>query len=812
MAWTVAHTNSGTTTLSGSTLKLTIATTTTGNMLVVCVQNNNTATVTGVAMTPGSGTFTVQKAITGGNPAEIWAAANTTGGTTPVVTATFSATPSAGSLVVYEVSGGPTAITLDGTNSATQTGATAASTGAITTTVNGDLVFKNFNTSGSMNGTAQTSWTEVNPSAEGGSSGFIVQTTSGSITGTDTASSSSNNFGVIAAFKPASGPTTFNDIVSLAPGSLITPTPSLSLKPSVVGTSGTLLSLTTQDKHLVLGGPLPGALLSPVTQDIHQASGSLVPGSLLSPVSRDKHQVIDSSVPGVLLTLANQGKHQAASGLIPGALLTLTSQDKHLASGPSISGTVLSLTSRDSHKGAIPIAPGSLVTANDLLLFNEQVAVASGALLTLGDLLSSRLQVGILSGSTVSVQSSDAHKSVAPLTPGIVLGLNPSAKLVDAVSIGAGGLLTLSSLNGHAGALLVSAGAVVGLTSRDTHQASTGGTLIPAINWEDPAWDWEDGHFWEEGASGSGGLSPGTVLGLNAVNSAGGTITDSLSALPGVLLSLASQDRHLAFTSVVAGSVTGATSIIGIRGALSIVLGSVLSVTARDSHSDAEAISSQNVLTLTPRIGLSAQESVVSGTLVSVISKDLHGGVWASVPGSVLSPAAIVFGTTIDSIPIAAGNLLSLTSRDTHRFASSFSPGSVVLGVSSVKHRPSLACAASTIVSVNPSLLVNQAFNAVSGITETLATLDTVTASIGFIPGNSVFENGRMQHSGAALFDPSVVLGLSGSSSHGAQTFFSPELDTAMSARLVGSTVDNVNQVNPLNAAPKVLTRNRRIY
>lgn len=732
MAWTVAHTNSGTTTLSGSTLKLTIATTTTGNMLVVCVQNNNTATVTGVAMTPGSGTFTVQKAITGGNPAEIWAAANTTGGTTPVVTATFSATPSAGSLVVYEVSGGPTTITLDGTNSATQTGATAASTGAITTTVNGDLVFKNFNTSGSMNGTAQTSWTEVNPSAEGGSSGFIVQTTAGSITGTDTASSSANNFGVIAAFKPASGTTTFNDIVSLAPGSLITPTPSLSLKPSVVGTSGTLLSLTSQDKHLVLGGPLGGALLSPVTQDKHQASGSLVPGSLLSPVSRDNHQAIGSSVPGVLLTLANQDKHQAASGLIPGALLTLTSQDKHLASGPSISGTVLSLTSRDSHKGAIPIALGSLVTANDLLLFNEQVGVAAGA--------------------------------------------------------------------------------VVGLTSRDTHQASTGGTLIPAINWEDPAWDWEDGHFWEEGASGSGGLSPGTVLGLNAVNSAGGTITDSLSALPGVLLSLASQDRHLAFASVVAGSVTGATAIIGIRGALSIVLGSVLSVTARDSHSDSDAISSQNVLTLTPRLGLSAQESVVSGTLVSVISKDLHGGVWATGPGSVLSPSAIVFGTTIDSIPIASGNILSLSSRDTHRFASSVSPGSVILGVSSVKHRPSFTCVAGTSVSVNPSLLVNQAFNAVSGIMETLSTLETVTASIGFITGNSVFENGRMQHSGAALFDPSVVLGLSGSSNHGAQAFFSPELDTAMSARLVGSTVDKVNQVNPLNAAPKVLTRNRRIY
>lgn len=174
--------------------------TTTGNQIIVALTCLTGAT--SVAISPGSGTFT--KTVTllnGGLTAEIWECPSVTGGTTPTVTITGG---TGMEVSAYEFSGGATAGTTDGTNSG-NTGTNSLSTGAITTGTAGDLVFKCFAVSGTPNGTAEASWTEVNPTINGNITGYIIQGSAGSITGTDTTTGSVGGPGVIAAFKASSG-------------------------------------------------------------------------------------------------------------------------------------------------------------------------------------------------------------------------------------------------------------------------------------------------------------------------------------------------------------------------------------------------------------------------------------------------------------------------------------------------------------------------------------------------------------------------------------------------------------------------------
>lgn len=806
------------TTVSGSTVAGTYGSnTTTGNTLVAMVMGGGatTGSVSSIAISAGSATFAkvVGQLATGScGCAEIWAAPNITGGTLPKVTVTFAGAATGSGVILAEFAGMPTTTTTDGTPVGNTGTSGTPTTSAITTTGTNDVLIAVFDVQNSVT-SGGAGYTVKLDTSQGGCGEFkIVTATQTSVTATCNQTSSQFTAAFCALKGSSGGPVTLNATVSFLPGSLLTLTPALSLTPSVVETSGTLLALTSQDRHVGLGGPASGTLLSPTTQDKHQASESAVPGSLLSPTSREKHQAIDSSVLGVVLTPANQDKHQALSGLIPGTLISLISQDKHQAVGGSVAGTAFSPTSQDRHPCVLPASLGSVVSLVSRDTHQGIGSSISGVVLTLVSQEKHSAVENIGAGTLLTPSSQDKHRGLVSPTSGTVLGVNSFITLVDAWSSVAGSLLTLISSDKHPESMSISPGILAVLTSRDTHRASTAGTLIPAIDWEDASWKWEDGQFWEQGSSGTGGMGSSLVLGLIAVNSAGGPLTGTLSVLPGVLMSLTSQDRHLAIASVVAGNITGAIAIIGKRGSASAVPGNVLSVIAKDSHSDSGAISLQNVLTPTPQLGLSAQSSVVSGALASLISRDLHRGVWSSVPGSVLSTTAIVFGTMVDAIPIAPGNVLSLTSRDTHRLAGSFSPGAVVLGVSSVKHRTGWASVSGTSGSVNPSLMVNQSFNAASGITETLGTLDTVTASVGFITGNLVFENGRMVHGAACFLDPSVMLDLSGSSSHGAQAFFASEVDPSLSASMTGATSDNVNPVNRLNAAPSVLTKNRRIY
>jgi hypothetical protein len=174
--------------------------TTTGNQIIVV--NNCVAGATSVSISPGSGTFTKIVSLTiGGGGSEIWLCPNVTGGTTPTVTVTGGTAPGP---TCYEFSGGDHAGATDGTNS--NSGATAAlSTGSITTGTSGDLVVKGFSCTAIPNGTAESGWTETNPNLNNNVAGFIIQSAAGAITGTDTALTTGNWEGVIAAFKVASG-------------------------------------------------------------------------------------------------------------------------------------------------------------------------------------------------------------------------------------------------------------------------------------------------------------------------------------------------------------------------------------------------------------------------------------------------------------------------------------------------------------------------------------------------------------------------------------------------------------------------------
>ena len=138
---------------SGSTCAAAFANnTTTGNSIWVAVtgyDGSTLRTVSSISISTGSGTWTKQVSQAGlastYGSAELWAAPNITGGTTPTVTAHFSGAITGADIFVFEFNGLPSSITLDGTASGVAgTGSTTMHAPSITTTGINDLVFAIF--------------------------------------------------------------------------------------------------------------------------------------------------------------------------------------------------------------------------------------------------------------------------------------------------------------------------------------------------------------------------------------------------------------------------------------------------------------------------------------------------------------------------------------------------------------------------------------------------------------------------------------------------------------------------------------------
>ena len=204
MAWAVVQSKntSGASVTSGTAA---LSTTVTRNTLIVIAKTAaSTTAVTNITVSTGSATFTKVASVadaTQSRNIEVWIAANITGGITPTLTVNFNTTTDP-ELVVYEGSGGDLTGANDGSTSlVTATNSITASTGAINTTINGDLVVKYLRLAGTSTGVAQSGWTELNPSTAANGAGYTIQGTAGSITGTIT-QSSSVSMGIIVAFKP----------------------------------------------------------------------------------------------------------------------------------------------------------------------------------------------------------------------------------------------------------------------------------------------------------------------------------------------------------------------------------------------------------------------------------------------------------------------------------------------------------------------------------------------------------------------------------------------------------------------------------
>lgn len=202
MGWVTpaAQTNDTNVTVATSTPTTSaLANTTTGNALFVGIVILSTATVSGMTISSGSASFARVRAQSNGSQnVEIWAAAGITGGTTPTITVTLSASSTC-EILTYEFSGGGSTIATDGQNSGTGTSTTPTS-GSFTTTVNNDLLFKTIYCAGG--GTLpESSWTDTVPTTGGNCSGYVIKGTAGSTNGSCTQGSSSAWIAVAAGFK-----------------------------------------------------------------------------------------------------------------------------------------------------------------------------------------------------------------------------------------------------------------------------------------------------------------------------------------------------------------------------------------------------------------------------------------------------------------------------------------------------------------------------------------------------------------------------------------------------------------------------------
>lgn len=211
MGWTVPNVQNANATVSGSTAAIALNfSPATGDTLIIVSQPGNTYKVSSVSISAGAAVFQLLVAQNAQPNAyvEIWAAANITGSTTPTITVTYQGPPGVTDLTVFRAQGGPASLSQDGSNSNNGTG-TALSTGAITPATNGDLIIKGISCFNTPDGTPQSGWTEINPTANGNVAGYTIQGTAGAITGTANQSPSGAFGAAIAALIPVTtGPQT----------------------------------------------------------------------------------------------------------------------------------------------------------------------------------------------------------------------------------------------------------------------------------------------------------------------------------------------------------------------------------------------------------------------------------------------------------------------------------------------------------------------------------------------------------------------------------------------------------------------------
>lgn len=135
------------------------------------------ATVSSVAISPGSGTFAklIAYSYTASQPIEVWIAPNITGGTLPSVTATYNTTPGSSGILLYELSGMPTTTQADGTAVGTTGSSTTPTTLGITTTTTNSIIFGAFVTAGTITAT-KAGWTGKLEATQGGAAEYQIET------------------------------------------------------------------------------------------------------------------------------------------------------------------------------------------------------------------------------------------------------------------------------------------------------------------------------------------------------------------------------------------------------------------------------------------------------------------------------------------------------------------------------------------------------------------------------------------------------------------------------------------------------------
>lgn len=148
----------------GTQTTVTLGNTTSGSTLVVIADIGvGTANVTGITISTGSATFTsaiIRQAGGAYQELEAWVAPNITGGTTPIVTVTFSASSGFQSAMVYELAGMSATTIPDGTPAGVAgPSASTMSSPAITTANAGSIIFAAFAAAGSSPSAGEAGWT-----------------------------------------------------------------------------------------------------------------------------------------------------------------------------------------------------------------------------------------------------------------------------------------------------------------------------------------------------------------------------------------------------------------------------------------------------------------------------------------------------------------------------------------------------------------------------------------------------------------------------------------------------------------------------
>lgn len=211
MAITLAQAAIDGTTSSGNTIAGTFGSnTTSGNTIAVCCLAGSTVTVSSIAISAGSATFTkIFAEPSGAGPVEWWGAANITGGTTPKITVTFSNTAGAGDVILYEFAGMPTTLTTTGTAAGNNANSSATpTTPAITTTAAVAVVLAGFQVGTTVTAT-QSGWQGKLAAISGGAAEYQIETaTQSGLTANCTQTSSAIYTSAICALAGASGPST----------------------------------------------------------------------------------------------------------------------------------------------------------------------------------------------------------------------------------------------------------------------------------------------------------------------------------------------------------------------------------------------------------------------------------------------------------------------------------------------------------------------------------------------------------------------------------------------------------------------------